>query len=78
MSLNYHLLADFRSQGGDKWDDLLTQVVASLMAENLVTLNRVAHDGMRVRASAGAARREVCRAVEHFAAQFGRKAPAGV
>jgi hypothetical protein len=25
------------------------------MAENLVTLNRVAHDGMRVRASAGAA-----------------------
>jgi transposase len=55
VSLNYHLLADFRSQGGDKWDDLLTQVVASLMAENLVTLNRVAHDGMRVRASAGAA-----------------------
>ncbi|MGD1052352.1 MAG: SRPBCC family protein [Candidatus Dormibacteria bacterium] len=30
------------------------------------------------RASAGAARREVCRAVEHFAAQFGRKASAGV
>ena len=28
------------------------------------------------RASAGAARREVCRAVEHFAAQFGRKAAA--
>ena len=55
VSLNYHLLADFRSQGGDKWDDLLTQVVASLMAENLVTLQRVAQDGMRVRASAGAA-----------------------
>ena len=30
------------------------------------------------RASAGAARREVCRAVEHFAAQFARKASAGV
>jgi hypothetical protein len=29
------------------------------------------------RASAGPARREVCRAVEHFAAQFGRKAPVG-
>ena len=29
------------------------------------------------RASAGPARREVSRAVEHFAAQFGRKAPAG-
>jgi carbon monoxide dehydrogenase subunit G len=30
------------------------------------------------RASAGPARREVSRAVEHFAAQFGRKASAGV
>ena len=30
------------------------------------------------RASAGPARREVSRAVEHFAAQFGRKAPVGV
>jgi carbon monoxide dehydrogenase subunit G len=30
------------------------------------------------RASAGPARREVCRAVEHLAAQFGRKASAGV
>lgn len=30
------------------------------------------------RASAGPARREVCRAVEQFAAQFGRKASAGV
>jgi transposase len=55
VSLNYHLLADFRSQGGEKWDDLLTQIVGSLMAENLVTLQRVAQDGMRVRASAGAA-----------------------
>ncbi len=30
------------------------------------------------RASAGTARREVSRSVEHFAAQFGRTAPAGV
>ena len=55
VSLNYHLLADFRSQDGDKCDDLLTQVVASLLAENLVTLNRMAQDGMLVRGSAGAA-----------------------
>lgn len=53
VSVNYHLLADFRSQGGDKWDDLLTQIVASLLAEGLVTMTRVAQDGMRVRASAG-------------------------
>jgi transposase len=53
VSVNYHLLADFRSQGGEKWDELLTQIVASLLAENLVTMKRVAQDGMRVRASAG-------------------------
>lgn len=55
VSVNYHLLADFRSQGGDQWDDLLTQIVAALLAEGLVTMTRVAQDGMRVRASAGKA-----------------------
>ena len=55
VTVNYHLLADFRSQGGEKWDDLLTQIVGSLLAENLVTMKRVAQDGMRVRASAGKA-----------------------
>jgi transposase len=53
VSLNYHTLADFRSQGGDKWDELLTQIVATLMDEGLVTMDRVAQDGMRVRADAG-------------------------
>ena len=53
VSVNYHMLADFRSQGGDKWDELLTQIVATLMAEGLVTMERVAQDGMRVRADAG-------------------------
>jgi transposase len=53
VTVNYHLLADFRSQGGTSWDDLLTKIVASLLSEGLVTMNRVAQDGMRVRASAG-------------------------
>ena len=53
VSVNYHMLADFRSQGGDKWDELLTQIVATLMAEDLVTMERVAQDGMKVRADAG-------------------------
>lgn len=53
VSVNYHMLADFRSKGGEKWDALLTQIVASLMDEGLVTLDRVAQDGMRVRADAG-------------------------
>jgi transposase len=53
VSMNHHTLSDFRSQAGDKWDALLTQLVASLMSEGLVTLRRVAQDGMRVRANAG-------------------------
>ncbi len=53
VSVNYHMLADFRSQGGEKWDELLTQMVATLMDEGLVTMNLVAQDGMRVRANAG-------------------------
>jgi hypothetical protein len=52
--MNYHTLADFRTQQLALLDRLLTASVASLMTEGLVTLDRVAHDGMRVRASAGA------------------------
>lgn len=53
VPVNYHMLADFRSQGGKKWDELLTQIVATLLAENLVAMERVAQDGMKVRADAG-------------------------
>lgn len=53
VSVNYHMLADFRSQNAAAWDELLTHIVGSLMAEGLVTLKRVAQDGMRVRANAG-------------------------
>ena len=55
VSMNYHTLADFRTQHVELLDRLLTESVASLMAEGLVTLDRVAQDGMKVRASAGAA-----------------------
>jgi transposase len=52
---NYHTLADFRTDHVALLDALLTKSVATLMAEGLVELNRVAQDGMRVRADAGAA-----------------------
>jgi len=55
VSMNYHTLSDFRSRHVDLLDRLLTESVASLMSEGLVTLDRVAQDGMRVRASSGAA-----------------------
>ncbi len=53
--MNYHTLADFRTQHVELLDRLLTESAASLMAEGLVTLDRVAQDGMKVRANAGAA-----------------------
>lgn len=55
VSVNYHTLADFRVAGGPLLDRWLTESVASLMEQDLVTLDRVAQDGMKVRASAGAA-----------------------
>jgi len=55
VSVNYHTLADFRVAHGAYLEQALTRSVAALMAEGLVTLHRVAQDGVRVRASAGAA-----------------------
>ena len=51
---NHHALSDFRSGHGDKLDRLLTELLASLMATGVVKLRRVAQDGTRVRANAGA------------------------
>jgi transposase len=53
VSVNYHTLSDFRGELGEFLDDLLSTMVASLLATGAVTLKRVAHDGVRVRAHAG-------------------------
>lgn len=53
VGVNYHSLSDFRVQHEAFLDGLLSCGVATLMAKGLVTLKRVAQDGMRVRASAG-------------------------
>ena len=55
VPVNYHMLSDFRVANQSGLDDLLTQVVATLMSVGTVSLRRVAQDGMRVRASAGSA-----------------------
>jgi transposase len=54
VPINYHMVSDFRVAHQEALDELLTQIVASLTAAGAVTLERVAQDGMRVRASAGA------------------------
>lgn len=53
VSVNYHTLSDFRTAHPELLDELLTDSVATLRNEGLVSLNRVAEDGMRVRAGAG-------------------------
>ena len=54
VTVNYHLLSDFRVAHEAFLDQVLTHSVAVLRQEGLVDLERVAQDGMRVRASAGA------------------------
>jgi len=54
VPINYHMLSDFRVARQGALDELLTQIVAILMAADAVPLDKVAQDGMRVRASAGA------------------------
>jgi len=54
VNVNHHTLSDFRCAPVDMLDELLTQSVAVLVNKGLVKLERVAQDGMRVRASAGA------------------------
>lgn len=54
VPVDYHILSDFRVAHQEALDKLLTEIVATLMAQRLVKLKAVAHDGVRVRASAGA------------------------
>lgn len=53
VSVNYHTLADFRAKTGAVLEEVLIDHIAALRAAGVVSLNRVAHDGVRVRASAG-------------------------
>jgi transposase len=73
VGVNYHTLADFRVAAAELLDGLLAQSVAALLVTGEVTLTRVAHDGVRVRASAGAGsyrgRRGLGRALEDATAQ---------
>jgi transposase len=54
-AVSHHTLSSFRVGCSAKLDRLLTQLVAALVSEGLVTMERVAQDGMKVRAAAGAA-----------------------
>lgn len=53
VSVNYHTLSDFRSENGEKFEELLSTSIAALIDKELIPLETIAQDGVRVRASAG-------------------------
>jgi len=55
VSVNHHSLSDFRNLSTDLLNRLLGQSVTILMSTGLVEIRQVSQDGMKVRASAGAA-----------------------
>jgi transposase len=52
QEVNHHTLSDFRIQHQDALDKLFTQLLAALEQEQLITLERVVHDGTKVKACA--------------------------
>lgn len=50
--INYHTLSDFRIVYGEALNKLFTEVLGVLSSEGLVTLERVMHDGTKVKAYA--------------------------
>jgi transposase len=55
VPLNHHMLSDFLVEHVEFLEQLFTHSVTVLQEEGVVDLDRVGQDGMRVRASAGAA-----------------------
>jgi transposase len=55
VQVNHHSLSDFRVAHGAALDEMLSASVAALMTAGAVKLQRVAQDGVKVRANAGAA-----------------------
>ncbi len=58
--INYHTLSDFRTDNKEALNELFTEVLGILSAEGLVTLERVMHDGTKIKAcvSSSSFRRE--------------------
>lgn len=53
VSVNHHTLSDFRVDHGELLERLMIDSIAVLMDQELITLETVGQDGMRVRANAG-------------------------
>jgi transposase len=53
VSVNHHTLGDFRVESADLLDRLLSEHLAALAEAGVVNLDKLAQDGVRVRANAG-------------------------
>jgi len=53
VSMNHHTLSDFRVGHADWLDGELTRSIAALLHGGVISLDQVAQDGLRIRASAG-------------------------
>lgn len=53
VTVNHNMLSKFRADGAGRLDDLHVRIIGSLTASGFVTMNRIAEDGLRTRASAG-------------------------
>lgn len=69
VRVNYHTLADFRTTHAAWLQEQITGVVAVLLQEELIDLNQVGQDGMRVRASAGSGSFKRAAKLEEFLEQ---------
>lgn len=54
VNVSYHTINDFRANNEECLNELITQSVATLLVENLITLEEISQDGIKVRAHAGA------------------------
>ncbi len=54
VTVNHHLLSDFRVEYAEALDALFTRTIAALVGRGLVKVKRISQDGTRVRACAGA------------------------
>jgi transposase len=52
--INHHSLSDFRVGYAEALDELFAQALGLMSAEGLITLERVMHDGTKIKACAGA------------------------
>jgi len=54
QTINHHTLSDFRVEHKEALDELFTQLLGMLQAAGALSLDRVMHDGTKIRAQAGA------------------------